>query len=70
MNKCEIREKVKRKIDSFRKHRESYKNRNLLVVKRSKNIVQALNLPKIINLNPQSAMNKLDELKINVWKNI
>ena len=63
MNNCEIREKIKRKIDSFRKHRESCKNRNMLVVKRSKNIVQALNLPKIINLNPRSAMNKLDELK-------
>ena len=33
------------------------------MIKRPENVVQALELPKVLNLNPRSAMNKLDELK-------
>ena len=54
---------IKSRIEMFRKQRKSLKNRNIVVVKRSKNVVQALNLPKVLNLNPRSAMNKLEELK-------
>ena len=32
------------------------------MIKRPENVVQALELPKVLNLNPRSAMNKLDEL--------
>ena len=32
------------------------------MIKRPQNIVQALNLPKIMNLNPHSAMNKTEEI--------
>ena len=33
------------------------------MIKRSNKIAQALNLPKVLNLNPRSAMNKVEELK-------
>ena len=35
--------------------------RNLVVIKRSAKIVQALSLPKVLNLNPRSIYNKVDE---------
>ena len=35
----------------------------MVVVKRSNKIFQALNLPKVLNLNPRSAMNKIEEIK-------
>ena len=38
-------------------------SRNLKVLKRQENIVQAFDLPVIMNINPRSAMNKLDQLK-------
>ena len=61
-NQVENRKKLKVKIDTHRERRKSYRNINLLVIKRPKNVVQALELPKVLNLNPRSAMNKLDEL--------
>ena len=33
------------------------------MLKRQENIVQAFDLPVIMNINPRSAMNKLDQLK-------
>ena len=33
------------------------------MIKRSNKLSQALNLPKILNLNPPSAMNKIGEIK-------
>jgi hypothetical protein len=53
--------KIKEKIAQFRKKRIFYKNRNLTVVKRSDKIYQALGLPKVLNLNPRSIYNKIDE---------
>ena len=47
----------------FREHRKSKHTKTLIVVKRSNKVVQALNLPKVMNLNPRSAMNKIEELK-------
>ena len=44
-------------------HRRAYQNRNIKVIKRSNKVVQALILPKIMNINPRSAMNKLEELQ-------
>ena len=41
--------------------RKSGKTRNLVVVKRSDKLCQALNLPKVLNLNPRSIYNKIDE---------
>ena len=62
MNQCE---KMKEKINNFRKHRKTKHERvrNFIVIKRSNKAVQALTLPKVLNLNPRSAMNKIDELK-------
>ena len=47
----------------FREHRKKTHTKTLIVIKRSNKIFQALQLPKIINLNPRSAMNKVEELK-------
>ena len=60
---CERSEKLKKKINLFREHRSSKHKRNLIVVKRLNNVCQALSLPKVMNLNPRSAMNKIEELK-------
>ena len=54
---------MKEKINKFRYHRKSKHMRNLIVIKRSNKVVQALNLQKLMNLNPRSAMNKVEELK-------
>ena len=35
--------------------------KNLTVIKRSNKIVEALNLPKVLNLNPRSIYNKIEE---------
>ena len=51
------------KIKKFRELRKLKKNRNNYTVKRSNKVVQALDLPKVLNLNPRSAMNKIDEIK-------
>ena len=54
---------MKEKIKYFREKRKARQNPNIIVVKRSNKVVEALNLPKIMNINPRSAMNKLEELK-------
>ena len=56
---CEI--KMKKKIMKFREVRKSKKLRNLVVIKRSNKVVQALQLPKVLNLNPRSIYNKKKE---------
>ena len=47
----------------FREHRKKKHTKTLIVINRSNKIFQALQLPKIMNLNPRSAMNKVEELK-------
>ena len=54
---------MKEKIAVLREHRKSKHVKILTTVKRSNKIVEALKLPKIINVNPRSAMNKLEQLK-------
>ena len=51
------------KIKVFRDERRKrqYKCQNLITVQRSDRIFQALNLPKVLNLNPRSIYNKLEE---------
>ena len=61
--KLENKEKLKYKIHQFRNERKSHKNRELIVIKRPQNVFEALNLPKVLNLNPRSAMNKIEEIK-------
>ena len=57
MNKKKLHEKIKR----FRNSCILNKNRNFTVIKRSNKLEQALNLPKILNLNPRSIYNKAGE---------
>ena len=59
----EAQKKLKSKIKIFRKNRQKRKlnYRNLVVVKPSSNVFQALSLPKVLNLNPRSIYNKLEE---------
>ena len=45
-------DRIKKRTDSIDKHR-----------KPNKKVKQAINLPKVMNLNPRSAMNKLKELE-------
>ena len=54
---------MRNKIKNFREQRKSKHAQTLTVVKRSNKVFQALNLPKVLNLNPRSAMNKVDEIK-------
>ena len=54
--------KLKERIDKFRNQRKKFQNRNVTVLKRSKNVFQALHLPKVLNLNPRSAMNKTEHI--------
>ena len=54
---------MKKKIQIFKQQRKSNQTRNIKVIKRSNKIFQALNLPKIMNCNPRSAMNKVQELQ-------
>ena len=58
-----ITNKLKEKIFKFREQRKSSKQRmkNLTVIKRSNKVCEALNLPKVLNLNPRSIYNKIDE---------
>ena len=37
---------------------------NIIVINRSIKTFQALSLPKVMNLNPRSAMNKTEKLKV------
>ena len=57
MNKVKLRERIAK----FRKMRKSSKTGNLIVVKRSNKVGQALNLPKVLNLNPRRIYNKAGE---------
>ena len=59
----EVKQKFKQRINNFRKNRKKRKEhyQNLIVVKPSNNIFQALSLPKVLNLNPRSIYNKLEE---------
>ena len=54
---------MKEKIFQFREKRKAVRLRNLTVIKRSNKIVQALNLPRVLNLNPRSIYNKIEEFK-------
>ena len=65
INECENCQKIQNKINQFRKHRKTNQliNRNFTIIKRSNKTVQALNLPKVLNINPRSAMNKINELE-------
>ena len=51
------------KIKKYREERQKKKStqNNLKVVKRSNKIGQALSLPKVLNLNPRSLYNKVEE---------
>ena len=59
--KTEDKNKLRNKITELRKIRQAKQARNLVVVKRSNKLGQALNLPKVLNLNPRSIYNKIDE---------
>ena len=55
-------ERNQNKIQLFRNIRKKSQNRNVVLIKRSNNVFQVLNLPKVLNLNPRSAMNKNQEI--------
>ena len=59
----ENRKKLYNKIGKFRELRKKTKSfaNNLVVIKRSNKVAQAMNLPKVLNLNPRSIYNKSDE---------
>ena len=61
---CGRSEKLKDKIRVFREHRRTQHSRNIIVINRSIKTFQALSLPKVMNLNPRSAMNKTEKLKV------
>ena len=44
---------LKSKINKFRELRTGKKIKSLTVIKRNRNITQALTLPKVLNLNPK-----------------
>ena len=54
---------IKAKIQKFREERKKNKVKfqNLITVKRSNNVFEALNLPAVLNLNPRSIYNKVNE---------
>ena len=43
------------------KSNRKQRNKNIITIKRSNKVVQALGLPVICNLNPRSVYNKIDE---------
>ena len=56
--------KIKFKIDTFKQNRIKKATNTVEIEKQlPKKLDQALVLPKVINLNPRSAMNKVNELK-------
>ena len=57
------KEKLKYRILQFRNVRKAHKNCDLIIIKTPQNVFQALHLPKVLNLNPRSAMNKIQEIK-------
>ena len=56
-------QKLKNKILKFREERKRKKANpnNLIVIKRSNKVFEALSLPRVLNLNPRSIYNKIDE---------
>ena len=60
------KEKQKNRIRKFRENRikakEKYKN--LVVIKPSKKVLEAVNLPKVLNFNPRSIKFRLPKSKI------
>ena len=59
----EIKNELRKTIYHFREQRKRKKEqfRNLVVVKRSNKIFQAIDLPNVLNLNPRSIYNKINE---------
>ena len=43
------------------KHKRKYGNTNNITTVRSNNVLQALDLPTVVNFNPRSIYNKIDE---------
>ena len=60
-----LMENIMKDVELLKFFQKSQKTKlsNLVIVKRSNKVIQALNLPKVLNLNPRSAMNKIDELQ-------
>ena len=60
---AENKQKLKDKIKKFREDRKRRKEQynNLVIIKPSKKVCQALSLPTVLNLNPRSIYNKDDE---------
>ena len=56
-NSSEIRKHLKN-------HNKYQNNSNIKVIKRSKKVVQASKLPKVMNINPRSIYNKIDEFLV------
>ena len=54
-----MNEKIRKFRENRKKGKENY--RNLIVIKPSHKTFQALSLPKVLNLNPRSIYNKLEE---------
>ena len=52
--------KLARKLHIL-KDKRKYTSTNNITIKRSNNVLQALDLPTIVNLNPRSVYNKIDE---------
>ena len=61
-NKQINQQNLQEKIRQFRNQRKKMKNRNITTIKRPKNVFQAFHLPKVLNLNPRSAMNKVEQI--------
>ena len=57
------KERLSNKIRYFRNERKlkQFRSRNLITVKRSDKIIEALSLPKVLSMNPRSIYNKLAE---------
>ena len=64
-NNSDNKAMLKDKIKKFRENRSRRKElfQNLVVIKPSNKVCQALSLPKVLNLNPRSIYNKIDEFK-------
>ena len=57
----ENKQKIGKSINYFRRIRKTKQFRTIKTVKRSNKLGQALSLPKVLNLNPRSIYNKIDE---------
>ena len=54
--------KLRGKINMFQNQRNKIRNHDISKIQKPRNIIQALQLPKLLNLNPRSAMNKLESI--------